>query len=69
MTRFIHDRFAKEYLEELLSPIGTVNIGRDVTSEVREINVYFTPGTAIPEYLSSLAVSLPRNNHEFDRTI
>ena len=42
MTRFIHDRFAKEYLEELLSPIGTVNVGRDVTSEVREIDVYFT---------------------------
>jgi hypothetical protein len=39
MTRFIHDRFAKEYLEELLSPIGKVNIGRDVTSEVREIDV------------------------------
>jgi hypothetical protein len=39
MTRFIHDRFAKEYLEELLSPIGKVNIGRDVMSEVREIDV------------------------------
>jgi hypothetical protein len=42
MTPFIHDRFAKEYLEELLSPIGTVNVGQDVTSEVREIDVYFT---------------------------
>jgi flagellar biosynthesis/type III secretory pathway protein FliH len=56
MTRFIHDRFAKEYLEEMLSPIGTVNIGRDVTSEVREIDVYFTPSTAIPEYSSSLGL-------------
>ena len=56
MTRFIHDRFAKEYLEELLSPIGTVKVGRDVTSEVREIDVYFTPGTAIPEYSSSLGL-------------
>lgn len=53
MTRFIHDRFGKEFLEELLS-IGTVNIGRDVTSEVREIDVYFTPGTAIPEYSETL---------------
>jgi len=42
MTRFIHDLFAKEFLEELLSPLGTVNIGRDVTSEVREIDVYFS---------------------------
>ena len=56
MTRFIHDRFAKEFLEELLSPIGTVNIGRDVTSEVREIDVYFTPGTAIPEYSETLGL-------------
>ncbi|MEZ2233726.1 flagellar assembly protein H [Microcoleus sp.] len=56
MTRFIHDRFAKEYLEELLSPIGTVNIGRDVTSEVREIDVYFTPITQNPEYLKTLGL-------------
>ncbi|NJM63949.1 MAG: flagellar assembly protein H [Oscillatoriales cyanobacterium RU_3_3] len=56
MTRFIHDRFAKEYLAELLSPIGTVNIGRDVTSEVREIDVCFIPNTAIPEYSSSLGL-------------
>ncbi|MEG4346822.1 flagellar assembly protein H [Microcoleus sp. A003_D6] len=56
MTRFIHDRFAKEYLEEFLSPLGTVKIGRDVTSEVREIDVYFTPSTAIPSYSSSLGL-------------
>ncbi|MEG5041209.1 MULTISPECIES: flagellar assembly protein H [unclassified Microcoleus] len=56
MTRFIHDLFAKEYLEELLSPLGTVNIGRDVTSEVREIDVYFTPRTAIPEYSETLGL-------------
>src|SRR4028119_390555 len=56
MTRFIHDRFAKEYLEELLSPIGTVNVGRDVTSEVREIDVYFTPTNAILEYSETLGL-------------
>ena len=56
MTRFIHDLFAKEYLEELLSPLGTVNIGRDVSSEVREIDVYFTPKTAIPEYSETLGL-------------
>src|SRR4028119_1794135 len=56
MTRFIHDRFAKEYLEELLSPMGTVNVGRDVTSEVREIDVYFTPSNAIPEYSETLGL-------------
>jgi hypothetical protein len=56
MTRFIHDLFAKEYLQELLSPIGTVEIGRDVASEVREIDVYFTPTTAIPEYAEPLGL-------------
>lgn len=56
MTRFIHDRFAKEYLEELLSPAGIVDIGRDVTSEVREIDVYFTPNAAVPEYIESLGL-------------
>jgi hypothetical protein len=56
MTRFIHDRFAKEYLEELLSPLGTVNIGRDVTSEVREIDVYFTPNLIAPEYVETLGI-------------
>ncbi|MEP6518011.1 flagellar assembly protein H [Microcoleus vaginatus] len=56
MTRFIHDLFAKEYLEELLPPMGTVNIGRDVTSEVREIDVYFTPSTAISEYSETLGL-------------
>ena len=56
MTRFIHDRFAKEYLAEMLSPMGTVNIGRDVTSEVREIDVYFTPTTVTPEYVETLGV-------------
>ncbi|OCQ92211.1 hypothetical protein BCD67_04475 [Oscillatoriales cyanobacterium USR001] len=56
MTRFIHDRFAKDYLAEMLSPIGTVNIGRDVTSEVREIDVYFTPTTVTSAYVETLGI-------------
>jgi len=56
MTRFIHDRFAKDLLTELLSPIGTVNIGHDVTAEVREIDVYFMPMTVIPEYSATLGL-------------
>lgn len=43
MTRFIYDQFAKDYLEELLSPYGIVSTSRRVVSEVREIDVYFTP--------------------------
>ncbi|MEG4804110.1 flagellar assembly protein H [Microcoleus sp. ARI1-B5] len=56
MTRLIHDRFAKEYLEEMLSPVGAVDIGRDVTSEVREIDVYFSQNATVPEYIESLGV-------------
>jgi hypothetical protein len=43
MTRFIHDQFAKDYLEELLSCLGEVQTARTVRGEVREINVWFFP--------------------------
>jgi hypothetical protein len=56
MTRIIYDEFAKNYLSELLSPIGTVTPSRDVNSEVREIDVYFSPGTATPDYIDRLGI-------------
>lgn len=43
MTRFPHDQFAKQYLKELLSPLGEVETSRKVTGEVREIDVWFVP--------------------------
>lgn len=43
MTRFIHDQFAKDYLEELLKPYGEVKAPSRVAGEVREIDVLFTP--------------------------
>ncbi|OCR01126.1 hypothetical protein BCD67_17300 [Oscillatoriales cyanobacterium USR001] len=43
MTRFIHDKFAKDYLEELLTPFGTTQAPRSITAEVREIDVWFEP--------------------------
>lgn len=43
MTRQFHDRFAKDYLEELLSPLGTVRTSEKVKGEVREIDVWFEP--------------------------
>lgn len=43
MTRLIHDQFAKDYLEELLSPFGTVQQARPILAEVREIDVWFSP--------------------------
>jgi len=34
-TRTPHDTFAKNYLKELLSPLGTVEIAREITDEQR----------------------------------
>jgi len=43
MTRQPHDQFAKEYLEELLTPLGTIKKSKKVKSEVQEIDVWFEP--------------------------
>jgi len=43
MTKFVYDQFAKDYLKELLAPLGEVETSRDVPGEVREIDVWFTP--------------------------
>ncbi|MFB2833939.1 hypothetical protein [Floridanema evergladense] len=47
MTRFPHDQFAKEYLKELLTPLGQVETSRNVAGEVREIDVWFTPSSTL----------------------
>ncbi|MBD2303857.1 DUF4351 domain-containing protein [Nostoc sp. FACHB-190] len=52
MTRFIHDQFSKDYLEELLKPFGTVQAPSRVAAEVKEIDVLFTP---IPNQTANLA--------------
>ncbi|OBQ32508.1 MAG: hypothetical protein AN485_21305 [Anabaena sp. MDT14b] len=49
MTRQLHDQLAKEYLEELLKPLGNVTISKDVKSEVQEIDVSFEPTTTLPK--------------------
>jgi hypothetical protein len=43
MTRFIHDKFAKDYLEELLKDYGEVKPSEKVSGEIKEIDVLFTP--------------------------
>ncbi|MDB9519632.1 hypothetical protein PN466_22055 [Roseofilum reptotaenium CS-1145] len=50
MTRFIHDQFAKQYLTELLSPLGTVETNKEIASQVRYIDLLFIPASdANPE--------------------
>jgi hypothetical protein len=50
MTRFAHDQFAKDILDETLGYIGGVNPNKKVAAEVREIDIYFTPNPDKPEY-------------------
>jgi len=40
MTGLPHDQFAKDYLKDLLSPLGEVETSGDVPGEVREIDVF-----------------------------
>jgi hypothetical protein len=54
MTQFPHDQFAKEYLKELLSPLGQVETGYDVVSERREFDVWFVPTQANPSHVKRL---------------
>lgn len=45
MTRFRFDQFSKQYLEELLSPLGKVTIGKELLGEARQIDVWFVPNS------------------------
>jgi len=56
MTKFPHDQFAKEYLQELLSPLGEVETSKNVTAEVREIDIWFQPTSFEGEYIQSLGL-------------
>ena len=44
-----HDKFAKEFLEELLAPLGEVKINREVTDETRFVDVLFSPTPTEPK--------------------
>ncbi|NEP59639.1 MAG: hypothetical protein F6K31_21940, partial [Symploca sp. SIO2G7] len=46
MTRQPHDQLAKQYLAELLAPVGKVETSRDVKSEVRQVDVWFVPASS-----------------------
>jgi hypothetical protein len=42
MTRQPYDQFSKQYLEELLSPLGRVEVSREVTDKVRQVDILFS---------------------------
>jgi hypothetical protein len=43
MSQYPHDEFAKGLLEPLLAPFGKVEAAYTISSETREIDVYFQP--------------------------
>jgi Domain of unknown function (DUF4351) len=56
MTRTYHDLFAKQHLEALLEPVGTVTTSRKVISETREIDVWFVPNPEAQSTLNQLGI-------------
>jgi len=56
MTRFIHDQFAKQYLTELLTPYGQVETSKDITAEVRQIDLLFIPSPQPAQSLEKLGL-------------
>ena len=42
MTRFIHDQFAKDYLEELLKPFGEVQAAIDILTAPKGAGKHLT---------------------------
>ncbi|OLP17487.1 hypothetical protein BST81_16625 [Leptolyngbya sp. 'hensonii'] len=56
MTRTAHDRFAKDFLEDLFGPSGTVRANYKVKGETREIDIWFMPDPTAQEALLCLGI-------------
>jgi Domain of unknown function (DUF4351) len=56
MTRTPHDLFAKQHLEALLESLGTVTTSRKVTSETREVDLWFAPHDDVRDRLATLGL-------------
>ncbi|QLE54396.1 hypothetical protein [Nostoc sp. TCL26-01] len=47
MTTKPHDQFAKQFLEELLAPLGEVRTNQEVRDETRFVDILFTPASLV----------------------
>jgi hypothetical protein len=56
MTRQPHDQFAKEYLEELLKALGKVERSKEISGEVRQIDIWFIPDQNVSVENSQLGI-------------
>lgn len=46
MSRIRFDQLAKQYLEDLLEPLGTVHRNLEVPGELKSVDLWFAPATA-----------------------
>ncbi len=56
MSRTPHDQFAKLCLAGFLEPFGTAEIGREITNEVRQVDLLFNPNPTQPKAQQSLGL-------------
>ncbi len=56
MSQFPHDEFVKQYLPELISDYGIASSAENITSQRREIDVFFQPNKEIPNTSTSLGL-------------
>jgi hypothetical protein len=57
MAKNVFDQFSKQFLEEILSPLGSVESSHEVSGETQLVDVYFVPNpqpTIIPPTLGIL---------------
>jgi hypothetical protein len=57
MAKNVFDQFSKQFLEEILSPLGSVESSHEVSGETQLVDVYFVPNpqpTVIPPTLGIL---------------
>ncbi|NJN49800.1 MAG: hypothetical protein HC805_08615 [Alkalinema sp. RL_2_19] len=64
MSKFSHDDFAKNYLTEVMSLIGTASPGRTVRAERREADVWFSPDPKLSGNRSLLGVLGEIGSHD-----
>ncbi len=56
MTRKPYDLFSKQFLKELLCPLGEVETDKEITDEAREIDVLFSPAPTAQAQAQSLGL-------------
>ncbi|MEB3162630.1 MAG: hypothetical protein VKK80_05325, partial [Prochlorothrix sp.] len=59
MSQTPHDQFAKQFLEELLSPFGQVELSREIPGESRWVDLWFQPHPQVGRSPSAATGSAP----------